>query len=116
MSNICSDKCKAANSIMLVTICIINLGLCAVIFFLTYVNISDFKVHGGEYLTELNINFDSFSYYIFFSICAGIGMFIVGLLAAQCKKPYVALAYALLAFGSGCLLLYTSLLAFKYEN
>ena len=114
-SNICSDKCKSANSILLVTVCLLNLGLAAVIFFQTYVNISTFKVHGGEYLPSLNINFDSFSYYIFFSICAVVGLLITGLLAAQCKKPYVALAYALLAFGSGCLLSYTSYLAMQYE-
>jgi len=90
--------------------------LATVLYLNTYVNISDFKVHGGEYLPSLNINFDSFSYYILFSICASIALLIVGLIAAQCKKPYIALGYALLSFGSGCLLLYTSSLASSYKN
>lgn len=111
-SNICSDRCKAISSITLVTVCLINMGFAAVIFFLTYVNLANFQVHGGTRLPNLNINFNSFSFYIMFCICNTILLLVIGLLAAQCKKPLYAFGFGIIAMCSFILLMYTSSIAF----
>lgn len=82
MKHYCSDKCKAISSVLLVTFCVLNVAFAGVIFFLTYVSISSFRVHGGANLPNLNIDFDSFSFYILCSIIQVLGLLVLGLLAA----------------------------------
>lgn len=114
-TNICSDRCKQISSILLVTICLINLSFVVVIYLMTYVSIRDFEVHGGAQLPSLKINFDSFSFYILFSVILVVGLLVLGLSASWCKLPVFAFSYGLLAITSFILIIYTSSLALKYS-
>ena len=112
----CSDSLKSVCTVTLVTMCVIITGMGVFLYFTGYTKAEDFQVSGGDFITDFYIDYKGFSWYIFFCCCSCGLVLVFGLLAAQCKKPFIAVSYMIIALATALLLLYTSSLASKYKN
>jgi hypothetical protein len=100
-----SDRFKCVSAVALITITSIYLILMGLLFYFGYMKVKDRQLSSNGYLPEYSLNFESFSSYLFISCILGAVVFLFSLIAVQMKKPYTALAYLIIAVGSGVLLL-----------
>jgi len=115
-SNICSDDSgKCVTSVMLVTTCVGIVVYAGYIFIFSYLELADFVLEGNQFLPGFSVSFKSFSWYIFFCIACCVGLLLVSLIAAQCKKPYTACAFATMALGSAVCMFLTAKMALNYN-
>ena len=78
--------------------------------------IQEFNLSGGTYIQYLEINYQSFAAFIFYSCCACVLVLVFGFSASQCRKSATAGTYIVIALISGLLMLHSADLASKYEN
>ena len=100
-----SDKCKCISAVTLVTLCILVLISGGVLYMLGYKEINGKEISGDPYLTELQVDYESFSFYVLLSTGACAAVLFFGLIAAQCKRPYTSVIYILIVLLAGGLML-----------
>lgn len=96
-----------------------SVAICAIggyVYYFIVREIQDFSLTGGSYIVDLNINYNSFSAFIFYSCCACVLVLIFGFSASQCRKVITAGVYGAIALISGLFMLHSADLASKYDN
>ena len=103
-----SDRCKCISSTILVSLLTVTITGSSLIYVLGYLAIKDVSYSGGKYLQEFNLDYKSFDFAIMISAFVGAVVFLIGLLAALCKKPYITCSYVMTAVPAAFYILYSA--------